>query len=300
MEDLIKSLSALPSGLIPAVTAVTGFIGFLVSGVVAITVCYLNNRNTNKKTEKDLFAQSSKTYKELITSERIKWLNSLRNSMTDYISKLNIILIRIVRGNNIENELITDLIQSSYLVRFYLNPNQRNHHRLEKDINDLNELINECMMFSKDEIEEEVAKHINDNKGVFDKADFLNQKLYSDFQSLLKNEWEFVKEEARPKVVSKKNILHKLKAFTYSKKPKRKIVTTFMHKFICKGCGDEAIEEQFDYDDQTYENQNYCLSCRPEKMQVETGESMELIRFKRIKIEDVHKKTDETKWNSES
>lgn len=291
MEGLIKTLSTLPSGLIPALVAITGLVGFFVSGIVALTVCYLNNRNTNKKTESDLFAQSSKTYNELVTSERIKWLNVLRNSMTDFISKLNVILIRIVRDNSIEDELIADLIRSSYLVRFHLNPNQSNHKRLEKDIDNLIALINECMMFSTDEVKGEVTKHIDYNKGIFDKADYLNQKLYKDFQDLLKSEWEYVKEEAKPKLISRENVFHKLKDFTQLKTPQKKIVVTQMHEFICKECDSKVTEEQVDDDNETYENQNYCLSCRRSKIEVRLG-TMGFERIKRIKIEDILKKTD--------
>jgi len=190
----------------------TTLLSAIFGGSVAIVVCYINNRQAKeslartldaneKKLKADMHSQSSKTYKELVTAERIKWLNLLRESMAEYMSQTYILLNlsvnrdflsgeskqaanRIFFQKQIEHNYKS--INASFLVQLRLNPNQDNHKKLIEYMN---------------ELDQKVVKYL--------KADSENESLSLSFcvreevevfaikcQELLKEEWDHVKKEA--------------------------------------------------------------------------------------------------------
>lgn len=56
----------------------------VISGIVAIAVWYFTNQTLVKKNRNDQISRFSMTYKELITSEKIKLFNLSRESMAEY------------------------------------------------------------------------------------------------------------------------------------------------------------------------------------------------------------------------
>lgn len=161
-------------------TLVSTVISTVISSLIAFIVAKEKSR-----------AESSKTYKELVTSERIKWLNSLRESIAEYLAKSYYIYsyksINNHDGTSFYNKAISqELYKLSYLVMLRLNHNQENHKRLIEKLNDLNGVLIDFL--DGGEVSEEVLQEHEVAIEQFTKA----------CQEVLKTEWDFVKKEATP------------------------------------------------------------------------------------------------------
>lgn len=194
MDEASKSL----------ITVYTTIISAAFAGIVAIIVCAINNWYANKKInidqknffktleanneklQADLYAQSSKTYKELITTERIKWINALRESMAELLSRYQeIVLLKAKIGEEPTTQLINDhlekireLIKYEYLVKLRLNPNEM------KFLEQLSLVSGKVINASTQDALCDADKHV--------------QYFVDLCQKLLKKEWDFVKNEAKP------------------------------------------------------------------------------------------------------
>lgn len=185
----------------------------IMAGLAAIIVCFINYWISNKKIKADketfykklqvdIVSQSSKTYKELITSQRIVWLNLLRESMAEYMSRTYLLLS--LKANksflcgetqqvDFEDAFVQkqfdpyyEAVKASFLIQLRLNPKQDNHKKLVKDMNDL---------------DQKVAKYLQGEEESLSLSDISIevQEFAISCQELLKKEWEFVKIEAKPK-----------------------------------------------------------------------------------------------------
>lgn len=207
---------AIPIANIPIVSTT---LASIVASFMAIVVCVINNIYTNKKIQADiesnkekikadLFSQSSKTYKELITSERIKWLGLLRESMVDYLGKAHLLTnlkIRLYEEKNRDikkfkkeiNMLFNEFCRASHGIQLRLNPKSKKDKKTQKV--DHNQFRNEMHILST-VIVNFIGSDIEDS--IFDDKAVEIQEAINTFsikcQELLKEEWEFVKEEANP------------------------------------------------------------------------------------------------------
>jgi hypothetical protein len=186
------------------------------SGVTVIAciitgwISYLNTKktieNNNEKIKVDILSQSSKTYKELITAERIKWLNEIRLLMAECISKANMIMVLRLVKNTISGECkdtnsfkdetndffeinaqnLRDFFTACYLIQFRLNPYQEDHGKILSHISKLENymgaLIGGGSLFKQEEFDV-IGKEIED--------------MAASCQKLLKSEWELAKREAK-------------------------------------------------------------------------------------------------------
>lgn len=162
-----------------------------------------------KKIRADILTQSSKTYKELITTERISWIGLLRESMTIYIANAEKLLIlgcldtndypinadkEIYSNQNFikwnsdfkknNASVFCEFKRAEALIQLRLNPFQENHKILVSEMHNLTAMIEDKLFIGN---KEDIAKDINH----FRKC----------CQELLKSEWEHSKDEA------KKNLL---------------------------------------------------------------------------------------------
>lgn len=191
------------------ISVYTTIIAAVLAGIVAIIVCAINNWYAKKKIDNDqinflktleansekltadLYAQSSKTYKELITTERIKWVNALRESMAELLSRyqeIGLLKIQIAEEERTQNMVInhTDKIREigkyEFLVKLRLNPK-------EKEFLEQLETVSKKVVGART-LESLVA------------ADNAVQEFSNSCQILLKKEWDHIKEEAKPIKIS--------------------------------------------------------------------------------------------------
>lgn len=161
----------------------------LVAIVVSILTCFANNWYNHNKLRADLSTHSKKTYKELITSERIKWVDALREAMADFLSKSHEILVlkfsrlrdeeaRKIPFATAYNDLVCYFLKTSYLIQLRLNPKETAF------LQDLDEMSQKILSA------ETVFELSEAQKDIKDFADMC--------QGLLKAEWERIKEESQP------------------------------------------------------------------------------------------------------
>ncbi len=157
-----------------------------------------------KKVKADILTQSSKTYKELITTERINWIGLLRESMTVYIANAEKLLIlgccdlnespvnpgiedfnnpNFMRENKEfkkkNHKIFYEFKKAEALIQLRLNPYQSNHENLVNKMHELTASLEEKIYFGN---KDDIANSISD--------------FMSACQRLLKDEWDFAKEEA--------------------------------------------------------------------------------------------------------
>lgn len=156
-------------------------ISAVVAGLVAIVVCYFNNSQS-----------ISKIYKELIAAERIKWLNSLRECMADYLAKSYYILgLRDQPAQQkdvlMKNKLSAEITQLAFLIKLRLNPHDRNHKTLAESLTGLDELTHRLL------------DNGENGEAMFALYERKIAELSFICQEVLKEAWENIKLEAKPK-----------------------------------------------------------------------------------------------------
>lgn len=130
-----------------------------------------NNHKNNKKT----------SFINTVTSERVKWLEKLRKNISDFCGLTHTWTRSKVQGTPEEIKILGEIDKLRYLIRLQLNPKTENNKpNADKKIEDLISKIPDLTDSSmKDELD--VAIH----------------ELIGISQTLLKNEWEKVKFEAK-------------------------------------------------------------------------------------------------------
>ena len=146
-----------------------------------------NFEEQRRQFEITLQNQQSKTYKELITSERIKWFNGLRENIVDVvknISELNM-LIAIHDAKVIEEKMFFDqypnkLVEIKYkatLIKLKLNPNEKQYINALDFVLTMPDLI-----INHKEYEDQYREYL--------------MKFENASQIFLKTKWEKIKNEA--------------------------------------------------------------------------------------------------------
>jgi len=128
--------------------------------------------------ERTLQNQKTTTYKELITANRIKWLNDLRNCFIDTIDIGTEILIRDDEQTD-NTDLVKKFIHSVDKIFLRLNPNEFD---IEKILLEINRIILTMQMKQDGKEPQELSAKL--------------ASLRIEAQRLLKEEWEIIKEEA--------------------------------------------------------------------------------------------------------
>ena len=96
----------------------------VISGIVALAVWYFTNQALVKKNRNDRLSQFSKTYKELITSERIKLFNLSRESMAEYLAKAFFVAKKAGSNEDGKDNLYSEFLKAGYLITLLLNQPQ--------------------------------------------------------------------------------------------------------------------------------------------------------------------------------
>lgn len=150
--------------------------------------------------------EREKTYKELITKERLIWIGKLREDLTEYITIVNCLIGRrskflIEKKGNITPEENFDfylnieddfnrLVKKAYAIQFRLNPkkkyleiNEVDHIKFRDDMIDLIKILKQGLRDSPDKSLEHIQTKLNE--------------FSFQCQELLKYEWEHAKNEAK-------------------------------------------------------------------------------------------------------
>lgn len=162
------------------------------SAVIAVGVCLYNNKVIRDNLREQISANSLKTYKELITTERIKWINSLRESMADYLSKayyfdsLYTAYFHKDLPSIVDDPVYKDLSKASFLIQLKLNPKDKKHKKLNDSLIKMDGILIDFFTPSleKDKKESYLSEY---------EAEF--PALKEACIDLLKEEWEKVKKE---------------------------------------------------------------------------------------------------------
>lgn len=167
-----------------------------------------------KKVRADILTQSSKSYKELITTERINWIGLLRECMTVYIANAEKLLILGCRDTSeylrnpdediYKNEdfmsrnedfkannasVFYEFKKAEALIQLRLNPFQKNHIAFTAEMHTLTTVV-ETQLFIGNK--EDAAKEIG--------------KFRKSCQELLKSEWDYAKQEAMKNLLALEEI----------------------------------------------------------------------------------------------
>ena len=156
----------------------------VISGMVALAVWYFTNQALVKKSQSDRLSQFSKTYKELITSERIKLFNLSRESMAEYLAKAFFVAKKAGSNEGGKDNLYSEFLKASYLITLLLN--EPKHEKLLAEMDKLNHNLGDLIMMAK--VDEPHYKEMMGNITAFARS----------CQELLKTEWRFIEEEAKP------------------------------------------------------------------------------------------------------
>jgi hypothetical protein len=156
----------------------------MISGMVAIAVWYFTNQALVKKNRNDQIPRFSLTYKELITSEKIKLFNLSRESMAEYLAKAFFVAKKASSNEAGKDNLYNDFLKASYLITLLLN--EPRHEKLLAEMDKLNHNLGDLILMGK--VDEPHYKEI--------------MKVITAFarncQISLKDEWRFIEKEANP------------------------------------------------------------------------------------------------------
>ena len=156
----------------------------IISGMVALTVWYFTNQALVKKNQSDRLSQFSKTYKELITSERIKLFNLSRESMAEYLAKAFFVAKKAGSNEDGKDNLYSEFLKAGYLITLLLN--EPKHEKLLAEMDKLNHNLGDLILLKNvDEV------HFKDTISVL-------TAFARSCQVLLKDEWRYIENEANP------------------------------------------------------------------------------------------------------
>lgn len=199
METQINSLLSLIASKISANAAIeaanknaeTALIIAYISAATSIVACligvYFNYKNTNKI----LHNEYLKTYKKIITAERINWIGKLRKDLAKFISLGEISIANKVANKkvnkSIPDEKVLEVMEQLYfykaMVELRINPEEDD---VPKAMNELLETV------SKKWEESDFDVEFNNAKKSVAKLSMLSRRFN-------KKEWDVVRSEARDK-----------------------------------------------------------------------------------------------------
>jgi len=144
--------------------------GILATAIVSVWNI-INNYKSSKKT----------TFINTVTSERVKWINNLRQNISDFCGLTHTWTRSKVQDTPEETRILQQIDKLRYLIRLQLNPKTENgSSNPDKRIEELITRIPDLTDISK---RKELDKAMND--------------LVIASQDLLKAEWEKVKSESK-------------------------------------------------------------------------------------------------------
>ncbi|MDR3561556.1 MAG: hypothetical protein P4N59_09000 [Negativicutes bacterium] len=156
----------------------------VVSGIVALAVWYFTNRALVLKNRDDRLSQFARTYKELITSERIKLFNLSRESMAEYLAKAFFVAKKAGSNEDGKDGLYSEFLKAGYLITLLLN--QPKHENLLTEMDLLNHNLGDLIL-----LEQVDETHFKETIAVI-------SAFSRSCQALLKDEWRFIECEANP------------------------------------------------------------------------------------------------------
>ncbi len=156
----------------------------MISGLVAIAVWYFTNQALVKKNRNDQISRFSMTYKELITSEKIKLLNLSRESMAEYLAKAFFVAKKAGSNEDGKDSLYSDFLKASYLITLLLN--EPKHEKLLIEMDALNHNLGDLILMKK--VDEAHYKELMSVITAFARS----------CQISLKDEWKVIEDEANP------------------------------------------------------------------------------------------------------
>lgn len=113
-----------------------------------------------------------------VTQFRQKWINDLRDSISLFIAKAEMISVIDLDDNENYYRNFTELAQTQHKILLLLNPLENDHKEIGKVLDEIRDLIHEEDI-SDDSLDEEMDKKINE--------------LIKISQAVLKREWNVVK-----------------------------------------------------------------------------------------------------------
>jgi hypothetical protein len=134
------------------------------------------NIRTNRRT----------TYINSVTSERVKWINALRENISKYAGlTYNWVISNVEEGGDESKEILKEIDQLRILIKLQLNPTEELSQKIITWIDNISQSTHECQ-------KDQLKKNLN--------------CMVSDVQKLLKEEWNKVKDEAeKGRLPKKKN-----------------------------------------------------------------------------------------------
>ena len=146
---------------------VVAFIGLLVTLVLGI-YNLIQNYQTSRRT----------TFINTVTSERVKWIEKLRQSISTFCGLAHYWRFSTVRGSEDERKKIEEIDKLRHLIVLQLNPHGTVDRAIEKLVGEVVSMSSGHPSVSDDEYREHLSQ------------------LTALTQELLKAEWEKVKEES--------------------------------------------------------------------------------------------------------
>lgn len=142
-----------------------------------------------QKLEAEIRSKHSKTYKMLITAERIKWLNNIRDEMCQMLTQAYGLAMNTVESiDNIDNketdlkyaELITEINMHAIKINLMINPNDESDEELKQKILSF---VEEIVSLSREGV----------TRGYNEKI----REIEKECQKFIKKEWTVIKDEAK-------------------------------------------------------------------------------------------------------
>lgn len=177
-------------------------IAFLAS-LIAIFTSLKMNKNS-RKLEKEinnlqLVSEDKQRLVEVISSERVEWINKVRNSFADFntdayvlSSKITQTVVQKVDVNNDINVLIPRMVSKIEILELYLNPTEKIVEKQLKNMNNIIRLFTEFTQTADKANSEDLLVVCSVMQESYQKE--LKQMMYFQ-QVLLKAEWKRVKLE---------------------------------------------------------------------------------------------------------
>lgn len=145
----------------------------VVALVAVIVGPIISLRVAKRQTEAALSVADLNARSTVLSKNRQEWINTLRNELSLYISKVNMVLPKFF-GNRESPEfsaLLSDIALHQFKIKLLINPNEDDHKLLVEKVS-------------------EIAQYVFSSQGM---PTELNDELVSLSQKILKREWERVK-----------------------------------------------------------------------------------------------------------
>lgn len=151
-------------------------VGILVTFSIGL-INSVNNIYINRRT----------TYINSVTTERVKWINALRESISKFAGlTYNWVISDVKEGSDESKEILKEIDQLRILIQLQLNPAEELSQKIIKWIDTVSNSTHE---YQKEQLKENLAG------------------MVTDVQKLLREEWDKVKDEAEKGRLPKKNVV---------------------------------------------------------------------------------------------